>query len=145
MYTILPGKDRPAAGTGFTLIELLVVLAISALLLGLALPYFWRSVPATTERAAAMDLRAVLRSAGEEAVTHGRTVVFRPDPSGGYWIDQRHMSLAGAAGARMRLIAGPISFYPWGGSSGGRIWIEGPEGRQEILIDPVTGHANAAP
>jgi len=53
------------------------------------------------------------------------------------------MSLAGAAGVRMRLIAGQISFYPWGGSSGGRIWIEGPEGRQEIVVDPVTGRASS--
>jgi general secretion pathway protein H len=131
---------------GFTLIEILVVLTIMALTVGLAVPFLAGSIAGTAQRAAVAELRVALRSASFEAIEQGRTVVFRPDPSGGYWVDRRFHLLFPAANAasRLRLTlagAGRISFYPWGGSSGGRLRIEGKQGFREIAVDAVTGRA----
>jgi general secretion pathway protein H len=132
---------------GFTLVEVVVVLAILGLMLGLAMPFLGKSVGDMAQRAAVAELRVALQAADAEAIGEGHTVVFRIDPNGGYWIDRRYSRLAGAA-ARLRLAVagtGRISFYPWGGSSGGRMWIEGPQGRREIAVDAVTGRAVISP
>lgn len=146
MCTTLRPERRlaPASMGGFTLVELLVVLVILAMMLGMALPYLGKSLAGTAERAAIAELRVALRAAGDEAVTHGRTVTFRTEPDGGYWIGRRHARPPGEI--RVAVAGnGHIAFYPWGGSSGGRLLVEGPNGRRQIVVDVITGRAALAP
>jgi prepilin-type N-terminal cleavage/methylation domain-containing protein len=131
---------------GFTLVELLVVLAILALMVGMTMPLLGNSVPRAAVGAAAAEIRAALRGAGSQAIAEGRTVVFRGDPGAGYWVDRRHHALTTtrASGIPVRVAvagAGRVSFFAWGGSSGGLVWVESPDGRHEIAVDAVTGHA----
>ena len=136
-------RREPWHAPGFTLVEILVVLVILGLVAGIAMPLLGRSLAGTGQRAAVTELRIALQAAGTEAVAQGRTVVFRTDP-GGYWIGARHFRLTDAAHGRLRVgIAGAgwISFYPWGGSSGGRVQIDGADGRRELAVDVVSGRA----
>jgi type II secretion system protein H len=141
----LPDEWRRSSA-GFTLIELLVVLAILALAVGLVMPTLGNSLRRAALQGATGEICAALRTAGSTAITEGRVSVFRGDPAGGgYWIDQRFYRLAAAAsptGVRVAVAgAGMVSFFPWGGSSGGRVWIEDRKGRQTIAVDPVSGRA----
>ena len=115
-----------------------------ALMLTLVLPNLGGSLADATERATAAQLRIALQDASAEAIAQGHTVVFRAD-AGGYWLDARHTSLVSArTTTRLRVIvtgSGEIAFYPWGGSSGGRLRIDGPHGQSGIMVDAVTGRA----
>jgi general secretion pathway protein H len=138
--------DHGRPSDGFTLIELLVVIAILALMAGLTVPFLGNSLSSGALAAAAAEIRGALRNAGSQAIAEGRTVVFRGDQAAGYWLDRRHhrLNLAANDAARLRVAvvgAGRVSFFPWGGSSGGRVWVEGPQGRREIAVDTVTGRA----
>jgi general secretion pathway protein H len=142
----LRSDSLSASNSGFTLIEILVVLTILALTVGLVVPFLTGSITGTAQRAAVAEMRVALRGASVDAIEQGRTVVFRLDPRGGYWVDRRfhRLSLATNSASRLRITlagGGRISFYPWGGSSGGRLRIEGPQGRREIAVDAVTGRA----
>jgi general secretion pathway protein H len=133
--------------SGFTLIELLVVLAILALAVGLVMPVLGNSLRRAALLGTTGEICAALRAAGSAAITEGRVSAFRGDPAGGgYWIDGIYRRLPAAdSAARVRVAvigAAEVSFFPWGGSSGGRISIEGPEGRQQIVVDAVTGRAS---
>jgi general secretion pathway protein H len=141
----LPDKRSRKSG-GFTLIELLVVLAILALAVGLVMPVLGNSLRRAALMGTTGEICAALRTAGSAAITEGRISVFRGDPSGGgYWINGQYHRLAAAQSTgRVRVAvigAGEVSFFPWGGSSGGRVSIDGPEGRQQILVDAVSGRA----
>ena len=136
-------SHRDAAG--FTLIEIMVVLAIIGVVIGLAVPFLARREPAANLAGASVELAAALRAARAEAIARDRPVVFSGG-TGGYFIDGRWRRLAGATVARsaMRVdIAGGarISFYPSGGSSGGRVVVRDNAARREIAVDAVTGHA----
>lgn len=131
---------------GFTLIELAVVLALLALMLGLAMPRLGGLMSRGAMAGTAAEIAAALRTTGSTAIGESRVVVFRGDPTGGgYWIDRRHYRLAAADAQPPVTVAGHVAFYPWGGSSGGRIWIETPAARREISVDAVTGRGILVP
>ena len=67
---LVPPRDR----RGFSLIELLVVLAISALLLGLAVPSFGGLVRDTRLSTAANELHSAIFYTRSEAIKRGRRV-----------------------------------------------------------------------
>jgi general secretion pathway protein H len=145
----LPDK-RHRNSAGFTLIELLAVLAILALAVGLVMPVLGSSLRRAALQGATGEICAALRTAGATAIAEGRVSVFRGEPAGGgFWIDRRfHRFAAVDSATRLRVAvagAGQVSFYPWGGSSGGRIWIEDRQGRQGIAVDAVTGRALPSP
>lgn len=137
--------DRRDGSAGFTLLELLVVLAILALMVGLVMPVLGHSIERAGLHGATAEIRAALRGASTAAIAEGRMTTFRGDPAGGgYWIDRQYHRLAAGPATPTRVAvagAGRVSFFPWGGSSGGRIWIEGPRARSEIAVDAVTGRA----
>ena len=138
--------ENGRASGGFTLIELLVVIAVLAVMAGMAIPFLGNSIPRAALGAAAAETRGALRGAGSQAIAEGRTIVFRGDPAAGYWVGRQYHRLAAAGDPAIRLHiavagAGRVSFFPWGGSSGGRVWIESTSGRREIAVDAVTGRA----
>lgn len=129
---------------GFTLIELLVVLAIVSAVIGITLPFFGKRGSDAALAGATVELRSVLRAARSDAIASGREVAFAGD-RGGYRIDGRRHSLA-AAGLSVEIRgASRISFFPSGGSSGGRIVLRGDNQRREIEIEALTGHAILVP
>lgn len=67
--------DTPLAG--FTLVELLVVLAIVAILAGLAMPGFGRTLERYRLRSAEEDLRSAIHVARSEALRRGGRVTLR--------------------------------------------------------------------
>ena len=144
----MPGnRGRP---DGFTLIELLVVLTILGLVIGMTVPFLGRRSAAGALPAATEEIRAALRAARSAAISEARTVGFRADPAGGYWLDRQHYPLAAAGGAGSRLrvaVAGGagIAFFPSGGSSGGRIRVEATGNWRDIDVDAVTGRASLRP
>jgi general secretion pathway protein H len=131
---------------GFTLIELLVVLAIIGLSLAIAMPLLARHVTGATLNAASGEIRAALRGARSTAMVEDRPVVFQGDPGGGYWLDRHHFTLPLMNGARPLRVAteggAQISFFPSGGSSGGRILVSSGSGQREIAVDALTGRAD---
>jgi general secretion pathway protein H len=132
---------------GFTLIELLVVLAIVGMTLAIALPLLARHVTGAALNTATQEIRATLRGARSTAVAEDRSVVFQGDAGGGYWLDRHHFPLPLMSGAEPLRIAteggAQISFYPSGGSSGGRILVTSGNGQREIAVDALTGRADA--
>ncbi|HZK92286.1 MAG TPA: GspH/FimT family pseudopilin [Stellaceae bacterium] len=144
-----PDQVRPKGSniSGFTLIELLIVLAIAGVALAIAAPLFARHATGPTLTAATEELRAALRGARSTAMVEDRAVVFQGDAGGGYWLDRRHFTLPLMSGVQQLRVAtegGPrISFYPSGGSSGGRILVSSGNGQREIAVDALTGRTDA--
>jgi general secretion pathway protein H len=131
---------------GFTLIELLVVLAIIGMALAMALPLLAGHVTGAALNAAAGEVHAALRGARSTAIAEDRAVVFQGDPGGGYWLDRHHFTLPLMSGSQPLRVAteggAQISFYPSGGSSGGRILVTSGGGQREIAVDALTGRAD---
>jgi general secretion pathway protein H len=138
----LPGNGL---ARGFTLLELLVVLAILGAVIAMALPYLGRRQPNVALAGAASEIRAVLRAARATAIAEDRPVAFSGDPEGGYRLDGRPYHLVVGA-VRVETTGGSrISFFPSGGSSGGRVVVRSTNARREIEIDAITGHAVLLP
>ena len=130
---------------GFTLFELMIVLAIGSLLIGLALPFFGRRGADAALAGAARELQSALRAARSDAIASGREIAISGDRDG-YRIDGRHHALVTSAGLSVEIAgASRISFFPSGGSSGGRIVLRGAAAHREIEIEALTGHAILLP
>lgn len=138
---------RDSGAAGFTLVELVVVLAIIGLTLSMAVPLLSRHLGGVTLDAASREIRTALREARSFAVAEGRMVVFQGAADGGYWLDRRHFTLPAPRVAKSPQIATTggerITFYPSGGSSGGRIVVTDGDGHREITVDMLTGRADA--
>ena len=140
----------PWRNGGFTLLEMVVVLAILGVVIALMLPYLGKREPNVALIGAATEIRAALRAARATAIGEDRAVAFGGDTEGGYRIDGHHYRLVAAAAAVSALwVETPggsqISFFPTGGSSGGRIVLHGAQARREIEVDAITGHAVLLP
>ena len=132
---------------GFTLVELLVVLAIIGMTLAIAAPIMFGHTTGAALDAATAGIRAALRGARSTAIAESRAVVFQADSAGGYWLDRGHFALSpmrGGEPVRIATLGGAqISFYPSGGSSGGRVIVSSGNAQREIAIDTVTGRVDA--
>lgn len=122
-------------------------MAIIGLSLAIAVPLLTRHAGSGAAlNAAVSEIRTALGQAHSTAVVEDRTVTFRGDPGGGYWLDRNHFTLpvmSGTQPLRVATIGGQqISFFPSGGSSGGRIMVSSASGQREIAIDMLTGHAD---
>jgi prepilin-type N-terminal cleavage/methylation domain-containing protein len=139
--------DRNRHCGGFTLVETIVVLAILAIAIGLVMPLFGHGSGVELTSGVGR-VRAAIAEARATAIAEGRPVMFTGDRAGGYWLDGRHHGFDTEAGSGLRIRTDGnalIAFFPSGGSSGGRVVVQGPQGRREITIDAVTGRAVALP
>lgn len=73
---------------GFTLIELMVTLAVSVILLTMAIPSFTRSVQSSKADTEVGDLLRGLNSTRLEAIDRGITTQIKPSEKGGTWTDK---------------------------------------------------------
>ena len=138
------------AGAGFTLLEMLVVLAVLAAAAAMVVPRLEARNAAVAMAGASSEVRAALRLARLRAIEERRPVTFDAVAGvGQYRVDGRTAVLAtsrAAAAIRVQVATGSrISFYPSGGSSGGRVILWGPAGRREIDVSAVSGHADERP
>jgi len=141
-------RSRTARAAGFTLVELLVVLAIVALALGVLLPNLGAGSDSVELRAAAVEIRAILRAARSDAIAENRDHLFAIDASGlGYELDGApHRFRTGGFAARSLRVepAARIAFFATGGSSGGRFAIRSRRSEQVIEVDSLTGQVALA-
>jgi general secretion pathway protein H len=139
---------RDGGSAGYTLVELVVVLAIIGLLLTITIPLLTRHRAGAALDAASRDIRTALRGAHSTAIADDRVVVFQGASDGGYWLDRRYFALPTSSAASAVQVAtaggGRITFYPSGGSSGGRIVVSNGGEYREIAVDALTGRADAA-
>ena len=121
---------------------MLVVLALLGVVLAVTLPVLGRRNADAAVAGAATQVRAALRIARDTAIAQSRPVAFRGD-DGGYWIDRQLYRLDGPSGGLQVAVIGGrrVSFFPSGGSSGGRILVRGASQSREIAVDPLTGRA----
>jgi general secretion pathway protein H len=129
------------AERGFTLLELMIVLAILSFGVALALPWLGRQGQAASLAGAEQQVREALASARSAAIAEDREVVFSGDGAF-YRIDGVRYALQDG-GALSVAIGGSarISFFPSGGSSGGRVLLRGASARRQIEVEPLTGRA----
>jgi len=137
---------------GFTLIEMIVVLTILAMMTVLITANGIRVSPAVHARAAAEAISGALRSARSEAVMSNRSVLFTLDVANRFYqwgqIPQQfltndlNLSLLTSRDQVAPEGVGQIRFDPDGGSSGGRVSIEGGGVVWWVGIDWLSGRVS---
>jgi len=129
------------ATAGFTLIEIVIVLAILSIAVALAMPYLGRQTSRAALSAAAQQVRAALTGARSDAITEDREVKFTGG-LGGYQIDGVRHAFPASPDIRVEIRGdAPISFYPSGGASGGRLVLRDSNEALPIDIEALTGRA----
>jgi general secretion pathway protein H len=146
--------DRPPAQAGFTLIEMLVVIAILGLVLAMLAIGHRPMSPALHARAAAEEISGVLRQARSLAIARNRSIGFELDlaPPGYRLAGETRRSLPNDIALGLMtgrdLVAsdkaGFIRFDPDGGSSGGRITIQGGGRAWQVGVDWLSGQVRLA-
>ena len=123
------------------------MLAIVGLGLTMAVPLLTRHRGGVSLDAATREIRTALREAHSTSIAEDRVVVFQGAAGGGYWLDQRHFTLPASSADNSVEIATAggqrISFYPSGGSSGGRVVVTNGGEYRAIAVDALTGRADA--
>jgi general secretion pathway protein H len=137
---------------GFTLIEMIVVLTILALMTVLITASGIRVSPAVHARAAAQAISGALRSARSEAVVSNRSVSFTLDVVNRFYQWGQAPPQVLTSDLRLSLLTsrdqlapegvGQIRFDPDGGSSGGRVSIEGGGVVLWVGIDWLSGRVS---
>jgi general secretion pathway protein H len=141
------GRSKEA---GFTLFEMVVVLAVLGLLTALIASNGARVSPAVHARAAAQEISGALRSARTEAMMSNRSVALVLDLAArSYrWADEPQQALPRDVNISLLTSrdlltqsggTGLIRFDPDGGSSGGRITIEGSGAVWWVGVDWLSG------
>ena len=157
-------KPAPAACTGFTLLELLVVLSIIAIATGLIAP----NLALTDNSAFRAEVRraaAALTFARRMAIVEGApkpATLFTLDPrasdyedqleavetgdNDAHWVSEdltlSYQDELGQAPEAMSELA--VTFFPQGGSTGGRLGFSRDERSALIRVDPITGRITTA-
>lgn len=153
-----PSDVRCARGSeqeGFSLFEVIIVLAILGLMTALIASSGARISPAMQARAVAQEISGALRAARSEAMMSNRRVAFVLDLStrSYRWGETPRRALSSelklsVLTSRDLLApsgsAGLIRFDPDGGSSGGRITIEGSGVVWRVGVDWLSGRVSIA-
>jgi general secretion pathway protein H len=146
--------SRSESSAGFTLIEMVVVLTILGLMTALIVANGTRVSPAVHARAAAEAISGALRSARSEALMSNRSVAFTLDVAGrSYQWGQTPRQVL-PEDLRLSLLTsrdllaatgntGLIRFDPDGGSSGGRVTVEGGGVVWWVGVDWLSGRVSA--
>lgn len=143
MVTAVPSR-------GFTLIELMVVLAVLALLLTVAVPFFPKALPGAEIKGAARELAAGLRTARSRAITLNREVGFTLDVEGRRFAVNEvgearelppdvEISFVTARSELLDETTGVIRFFPDGSSTGGRVSLAHGARGYHVDVDWLTG------
>ena len=147
-------RPRQKSAAGFTLLELTLVLTILGLLAVLVVFNTRQVSPATHARAAAQAISGGLRAARSEALKTNRGVTFSLDLENltfrwGQSPQQTlpndlHLSLLTGRDQVVSGAVGGIRFDPDGGSTGGRVTIEGGNRAWMVGVDWLSGRVTLA-
>jgi general secretion pathway protein H len=137
---------------GFTLIEMIVVLTVLALLTVLLVNNGSRVSPATQARSAAQEISAALRSARSTALSTNQSIMFSLDVANRTYRWGQSPPIRLPDGVRISLLTsrdqlesdriGRFRFDPDGGSSGGRVTIDGGGRIYWVGIDWLSGRVS---
>lgn len=136
---------------GYTLLELLIVLALSALVVSVALPLISAPRPATEVRAAIDTASGVLREARARAVRTNRPVSVHLDVTGRKIAiadmapvvlggDDLGIELTTAQSLIVDEERAALMFMPDGSSTGGHITLRRDGLSRTLVVDWITGH-----
>lgn len=136
MRTLEEAYHSPRYG-GFTLIEAIIALAITAVLLGVAVPAMDRMLAHHQLVTAQDELIASLQHARYQAISSGRHTLLCPSSNGQQCVDGTHWERGWAAGTYRSTSASQLDGAPTLVNAGyPRLIIVSSDGRQRIRFQP---------